>query len=261
MMVLRHRRLRHRRILRLFRARPKHRRVLLHIGAHKTGSTYIQQTLEANRARLPLNFEMVPRRQRNLARLTFLASGATSPLAFKAIEAELTSQARRLADKFKRVENLLVSHEGLPGMMPGREAHPGLYPQAHLILPAIQRGFQQSGAQVHVILYTREFRDWQASLYRYRFRGQPDRQYNPKRFAARTGMPGDWQELIAALNATLPENTLSVVSYEEDRETGLLGRTLYQALGLSEADIAALKRLPPKNVSRPETRHDFEFDE
>ncbi len=260
MMVLRHRRLRHRRFLRLFRAVPAQRRVLLHIGAHKTGSTYIQQTMEANRARLPLNFEMVPRRQRNLARLTFLAAGATSAQAFAAMEAELTDHAHRLVDKFKRVETLLVSHEGLPGMMPGRAAHPGLYPYAHLILPAILRGFERGGVQVQIVLYTREFRDWQASLYRYRFRDQPKRQYNPRRFSERSGLPGHWQDLIHDLATALPSGTLNVVSYEKDRETGLLGRALYQALGLSEAQITALKRLAPKNVSRTQTRHDYQFD-
>lgn len=260
MLFLRQSRMLRRQFRRLFHPRPKVRRIVLHIGAHKTGTTYIQQTLESNRARLPLPFEMVPRRQRHLHRLTRIAASVQTEVAFKGVEADLQATALRLANCFDRVETLLISHEGLPGPMPGREQFPGLYPMAHLLIPAIVRGFEQSGASVSVVFYKRRFHDWKASLYRYRFRESPDRAYHPARFAARSGLPEDWQELITRLRQALPKDCLHVVSFEQDRETGLLGTALYNRLGLSLTEISALKRLAPQNVSRSETQHDSQFE-
>ena len=74
MLLLRQFRLLRRQLRRRFAAAPAARRIFVHIGAHKTGTTYIQQTLEANRARLPLAFEVVPRRQHQLARLARIAA-------------------------------------------------------------------------------------------------------------------------------------------------------------------------------------------
>lgn len=260
MLFLRQSRLLRRRFWRLFHPRPKARRIILHIGAHKTGTTYIQQTIEANRARLPLCMEMVPRRQGHLHHLTRIAASIQDATAFAAAEAELQSTARRLAKRFDRVDTLLISHEGLPGPMPGREQFPGLYPMAHLLIPAIVCGLEQSGARVSVVLYKRRYHDWKASLYRYRFRETPGRAYHPARFAARSGLPEDWQEMIARLRRALPKESLQVVSFEQDRETGFLGTALYDQLGLSPTEIGAFWRLPAQNVSRPETRHDSQFE-
>lgn len=240
-------------------AAPGRRRIVLHIGAHKTGTTYIQHTLEAGRAGLPLDFELVPRRLKELHALTAMAADAHDAPAAERMAPELRATAARLAARFSRVGNLLISHEGLPGPLPGRQMLPGLYPFAQLLLPPMVAGLAEGGAEVSVVLYLREFRDWQASLYRYRFRDQPQRQYGPRRFAERTGLPGNWDGLLERLDAALPEGCLYVVSYEADRASGLLGRALYRHWGLDEAAIAALPRLAPKNVSRPETRHDRHF--
>ena len=260
MLLLRQSRLLRRQMWRRARSKPDLRRIVLHVGAHKTGTTYIQQTLEANRARLPLAFETVTRRHRHLHQLTLLAAGIRTDADFQECRAKLAEHTKAMANRFSRVENLLITHEGLAGLMPGRENFKGLYPMAHRILPEIVQGFEQSGAQVRVVMYQREFRDWQASLYRYRFRQTPERQYHPTRFAERAGLPGNWHDFTSRLTDALPKDCLQVVSYESDRESGLLGRSLYETLGLSSSEISSLRRLPPQNVSRPETLHDRQFE-
>ncbi|MCA8867752.1 MAG: hypothetical protein KDA67_03810 [Rhodobacteraceae bacterium] len=261
MLLLRQFRLLRRQLRRRFAAAPAARRIFVHIGAHKTGTTYIQQTLEANRARLPLAFEVVPRRQHQLARLARIAANVRTDQDSSAKETDLRRNAALLAQRFCRVKTLLITHEGLPGPMPGRVRFPGLYPQAKYLLPAMVSGLAAHGATVELIFYQRRFADWQASLYRYRFRDQPDRDYNPRRFARRCGLPDGWGDFICELQTVLPDIPLHVVSYEKDRATGLLGRAIYQRVGLTDTDINALRRLPAQNVSRPETRHDIQFEQ
>ncbi len=246
---------------RLLRPKPAGRRIILHIGAHKTGTTYIQNTLRANRTRLPLKFETVPRKDPDLDQITLMVAAMRSAAEVDAATADLSALAQAIGHKFRRVQSLLITHEGLPGPLPGNRRVSGLYPFAHLILPPIIKGLRHSGAEVSVVLYTRRFRDWQASLYRYRFSDQPGRGYNPDRFAARTGLPGGWQDLLARLRTALGEVPFHVVSYEKDRRSGLLGQALYRHMGLSDSDITRLRRLPPVNVSRPHTKSDRQFQQ
>jgi len=253
-------RLGRRQLRRRFRPGPSKRRIVLHIGAHKTGTTYIQHMMEANRSRLPLAYETVPRRQRHLHALTQMTAGAQTDVAAAELSETLTQTAAQLANRFSRVETLLITHEGLPGPLPGRKMFKGLYPQAQNLLPPIVKGLQQSGAEVVVVFYKRRFRDWQASLYHYRHIDNPERAYHPARFAERTGLPDDWTDVITRMRDPLPGVEFHVVSYEKDRASGLLGRALLTLLGLSDDQIALLRKLPPKNVSREKTRHDFQFD-
>lgn len=215
--------------------------------------------MELNRARIPLSFEYVPRRQRELHRLTQLSAGANTVERAQTRTKDITETAARLAMRFQRVENLLISHEGLQGVMPGREMPLGLYPFAHVVIPAMVKGFEHAGVEVKLVFYTRDFADWQTSLFRYRFRAEPGREYFPQNFAKRTGLPRDWDGLIYRLTAALPAGCLRVISYEEDRESGLLGRELYRAIGLTEPQVASLRRPPAQNVSRAETHHDAEY--
>jgi hypothetical protein len=238
---------------------PARRRIILHIGAHKTGTTYIQHTLEANRARLPLAFEVVPRRLRELHELTLMATRAQNAEKARAFEAALHQNAMQLAARFDQVENLLITHEGLPGPLPGRAGLQGIYPYAHILLPPVIAGLSKTGAEVTVVFYKRAYTDWKASLYRYRFRDTPARRYRPKNFSGRTGLPENWQEPVQRLRHCLPPDSLNVISYEDDRASGLLGRELYRIWGLPETEINDLRRLPPRNVSRDETRHDHQF--
>jgi len=260
MWIFRQHRIRRRQFRRLFHAPPARQHVTVHIGAHKTGTTYIQRTLDLNRTRLPLTFETVPRRERHLAAITDLTAGCQTPGACAAAASNLEQAARGLLKRYRRVENLLITHEGLPGPLPGRPRFRGLYPMAQHLLPPIIRGLRANGAEVSVVFYKRRFRDWQASLYRYRFIKQPGRGYNPARFAARTGLPGDWSDLIARLQGALGDTPLHVISYEQDRRTGLLGRALYQIAGIEDADIDALIRPAPQNVSRAHTKTDRQFE-
>ncbi len=259
MLFLRQSRLLRRQLRRRASPRPANRRIILHIGAHKTGTTYIQQTLETNRARLPLGFETVPRRSRHLHDMAEAIASAQSEEVAHALLPTLRSQAKKLGEQFNRVETLLITHEGLPGPLPGRKQFKGLYPFAHLFLPAIVAGLSECRAEVSVVFYKRRFRDWQASLYRYRFRENPERAYSPVRFAERTGLPEDWQGLIGRLEEALPDTHLKIFSFEKDRATGFLGTALFSECGLNAAEIAALRRVKAKNVSRDDTRHDTHF--
>lgn len=260
MLITRQIRLARRQFYRRLARRPRVRRILIHIGAHKTGTTYIQHTMEANRAQLPLGFETVPRRHPDLHRLTAICASSQTDEAAQNAHAILRQHACRIGQRFNRVENLLITHEGLTGPLPGQPKFQGLYPKAHLLLPPIIEGLQDSDAEVSVIFYKRRFRDWQASLYRYRHRDHPERRYNQARFAERTGLPGSWDDFLDRLKAALPDIAVHVFSYEKDRATGFLGTALFRQLGLTDGQIAKMNRLPPKNVSRDSMQHDYQFD-
>lgn len=229
------------------------RQVWFHIGAHKTGTTTLQHFLEANRARLPLSLEVVPRRNRHLMKMSELTAAPRSLAAAERLQPMLSTLTENICTQYQRVPNLLISHEGLPGPMPGRPALPGLYPFAGPLLQAMVLGSRKAGFAPNFVFYTRDFADWQASLYRYRFRDQPDRAYAPKRFREATRLPKDWAQQIAELRLALGAVPLHVLSFEEDRSRGLMGRGLLDLLDIPETRIARLRSVRPRNVTDRET--------
>ncbi len=241
------------------RPAPARRVILLHIGLHKTGTSYIQRTLGRNRGRLPLEFETVPRHHRILRTITALTNRLKTLDETINVAPELTELSQQLAQRFARVPRLLVTQEDLIGRIPSRKSAEGLYPFVHVILPALITGFEHSGAEVHTILYLRDFKDWQASLFRHKFINQPARAYAPKKFAARKALPKNWRALETRIRTAVGARPLFIERFEDDRATGLLGRALFERLGLSAADINNLIRIAPQNVSRSETAHDSQF--
>jgi hypothetical protein len=239
-------------------ARPAAARlIVLHIGPHKTATTFIQTMAEANRPRLPPGLEVIPRGQPDLARLARLVHGLRRPAEARALAPALGRAAARLERLTRDAARTLVSHEDLAGALPARHGIRGLYPFAELVLPAIVAGLGSGGARVEVVLYRRAFGDWLGSIHRqkgHRQKGRPAAAaFAPRRFAAAHGLPFNWQGYHTRLGRVLPEGCLQVLSFEEERDAGLPGRGLWLRLGLDDAAIAALERVAPQNVRRSAT--------
>ncbi|PWE33740.1 hypothetical protein DDZ14_03490 [Maritimibacter sp. 55A14] len=230
------------------------RRIVLHLGPHKTASTFIQRMAEFNLPRLPLSCEVIAREAAELQALRRITMKLRSEDAARAAHAELTEAAAVLGVRGRYARATLISHEDLLGPMPSRAGIMGLYPFAHLTLPAMLEGLQTEGAEVQVALYRRPIHDWLTSVQRYRNRHRPDAPWLDVRdFAARHAIPYYWQGFYKRLETVLPQGALHVLEFRAERDAGLVGAGLYRLMGMDARRIARLVHIPPQNVTRPET--------
>lgn len=242
-------RLRRRQIRRILMRRPEQRKIVLHLGVHKTGTTTIQRTLQVSRSRLPINTEVVPRTNKRLAEMAAITNDIRNVADAEAASTALELLATQLAGNFSMVERLLISHEDLLGVLPGKGDIKGLYPFAETFLPPLISGLQKMGASVEVVIYVRDFKDWQRSIFRHLNRADPTRRYAPRKFAERHDLPGNWSVFRSQIATALSSVPVHFVQFEDDRSTGTLGTALYRYLGLSVEERSRLHSLPAQNVS------------
>lgn len=234
------------------------RRIVLHLGPHKTGSAFIQRMAEHNLPHLPPEIEVIERVNPDLLGLRGLTKGLRSLAEAERRVGEITDAATRLERHARDAACTLVSHEALLGATPGTHGIRGLYPFAGVILPALLAGLSSGGAEVQPVVYARDFDDWlrsndtfrrQKSLGRWRL--ILNRRFDPASYAARHDLPRGWDDLHARLRAASGRRGLAVLSFEAERDAGLIGAGLYRLMGLDDAAIARLDRIAPQNVTTP----------
>jgi len=234
------------------------RRIVLHLGPHKTGSAFIQRMAEYNLPRLPPEVEIIERVNPELLALREITKRLRSRAEAERRAGEIEAVAARLEQHTRHAASTLVSHEALLGATPAKHGIRGLYPFVDVILPALLAGLSSGGAEVRPVVYVRGFDDWlrsndmyqrQKSLLRWRM---PLRhRFDPARYAARHGLPRDWEDLHARLRSASGAHGLCVLSFEEERAAGLIGAGIHRLLGLDGAAIARLERIAPQNVTSP----------
>jgi hypothetical protein len=232
------------------------RRFILHIGPHKTGTTFIQKLLEHNRSRLPKDLYYFNRNEDILyaLRTTLMQIGSAA----EAIRhAGLISEMARELTKQSDRPTMLLSHEDILGAIPARpKGQAGLYPYVQPTLSAVVRGLKAGGTQPTVVFYVREMADWKRSLFHQKFGKSTDRSYAPKKFSQRFNLPQNWSEMLGRLRTATAGAELKLISYEEDRASGLHGTALFRICGLTEAQTSRFDLIAPQNVSRPQTMPD-----
>lgn len=228
------------------------RKVILHIGTHKTGTSFIQKRLEASVGVLPKSHGIIVRKTPALEALTTTMRRLRSVEQARDSRDKIALQAQKLARECVK-PNTLISHEDILGPVPTRANIRGLYPYLEHTLPAVLHGFQVEGIGVSVVIYTREFDDWLGSVFRYRFKDRPHGVFNPKRYRANNALPDNWDGLLERVQAAVGANPLHVFTFEGDRATGNLGGNLYTLFGLSDAVQARFAPMEAQNVTSYET--------
>ncbi|NNU79857.1 hypothetical protein HMH01_05315 [Halovulum dunhuangense] len=223
------------------------RRVILHIGPHKTGTTTMQATLQRNRGLLAPYLYLVPRRDTPLRLLTILTRNTYRPRQLARNADAMTQAARRLARSCRHLPVTLITHEDLMGARPTLRNEHGLYAVAPDKLALIVDAFESEGARVEIVFYRRDFAEWLESLHRDIGKGG-----KPGGLGRRFGFPADWEPLLGAFRDRFGTR-LCVLSFDADREAGRMGLGLLRLAGVPDATIEGIDWSPPRRVTSAAT--------
>jgi len=225
----------------------------IHIGPHKTGSTFIQRRMVQNRQLFGHGFQtLVKDDVPVLSLIDAVYSLQTQDAALQAADT-IRERAFLLGKMVDGTANTLASSEDLLGALPTRLGIAGVYPFAGITVAAMVAGLEQAGTAYQFAFYLRDYKDWLRSVYRFKFRDQPERGFAPVQFAKRNGLPANWDGVLARLNMAIPAGKLHIISFEQDRATGNFGQALFDLSGVARDVQAQFKPLEPVNVSQAET--------
>ncbi|WP_112323495.1 hypothetical protein [Oceanibium sediminis] len=222
------------------------RRIIVHIGPHKTGSTTIQALLRQNRHRLaPL--EVICPGDPRLDRIHRIARAAIRPHGAAKHADAYCAAAARLARDCRHLPVVLISNEGLLGPMPTQFGVTGLYLAGGANLASLVSGLARHGAEVEVVFYRREMNAWTRSLIAHL--GADG--LTPEGFRTAHRIPHHWAGLLRRLRADLgaaaPGARLSVIDFDEDAGP-TLGSALLRRAGVTETVLASLAWPAPRRV-------------
>jgi hypothetical protein len=225
----------------------KARRLIVHMGVQKTGSTSIQRHLQRNEDALA--GELVVRTPEEGSPMRPLGRAAVG---FSLSPSKDREQALKLA--FREVLDglpdtdvpVLISHENLAGAMPGNGGEVRLYPalpQIAALLVAEARDFD-----VDFVVYTRKQKTWLPSVWAQAVRTDGYERSLVEFEDETADLPG-WGDLIRRLNA---ETGGRVTRFKLEDEGDLLrpGRQLLRHAGLDDALIDSLDPLDGPTNSR-----------
>jgi hypothetical protein len=176
------------------------RRVIVHIGPHKTGSTAIQQCLTANSAAL------------QAAGIAFLHGSMIHEIAMLLVRQsfdEAEARFRLLSGQISttNAETIILSQEDFCGDLPGRSRQKAIYPKLTKNLRIIARGLQPH--LVIFVFFEREASQWLTSCYHQhlRYRTLFSRFED---FEAHFGAAPDWREKLEKPRETFGEQFITV---------------------------------------------------
>lgn len=217
------------------------RRLIVHLGVQKTGSTSIQRYLRRNSA--ALTGRLVVR--------TPEEGSPMRPLGRAAVAFSLDpvpGRAQALQDAFRDVlaelpggdAPVLVSHENLAGAMPGNGGETRLYP----LLPriAVLLDDAAAGFAAEFVVYTRNQKAWRPSVWAQAVRTDGYRCSLPEFEAQTAELPG-WGDLVRRLGAEVGAARVTRFRLEDEADPLRPGRQLLRHAGLEDALIDALEPL------------------
>ncbi|MEM1267278.1 MAG: hypothetical protein AAGI50_14795 [Pseudomonadota bacterium] len=231
-------------------ARPG-RRITVHIGPHKTGSTSIQEMLRLNAWKLRPLVRVVPRSDPILGAFCAISRQHHTEAEVQDAAPALRREAARLARSCRHVDHALISHEDILGGRPTVRGRMGLYPGAARRLGLLIDGMTAEGASVAVVFYVRTYAEWTQSLQR--DLGRRATPLPSRRFVRRYDLAEGWGPVLAALRNVVGPERLTLADFAADRDEGRMGAGLLRLVGVDEAALAALSWPPPRRVTQEST--------
>lgn len=224
------------------------RRLILHPGVQKTGSTAIQRHLRRNAARLADRLvvrtpeEGTPMRPLGRAAVAFSLApdadrAALLRIAFQDVLDTLPANG----------VPVLLSHENLAGAMPGNGGETRLYPALPRIarlLAEVARGFE-----VEFVLYSRRMAEWKPSVWAQAVRTDGYARSLAGFQAETAALPG-WGDLMRRLSDAVGPDRVTRFRLEDEADPARPGRLLLRHAGLDDAGIDALEPLDGPSMPR-----------
>lgn len=217
------------------------RRMTVHLGVQKTGSTSIQRFLHRNAEALADTLVLrtpepdTPMRPLGRAAVTYsLRPGPDSEtaltLAFIDVLETLPANA----------VPVLISHENLAGAMPGNGGEMRLYPA----LPAIATTLLKAakGFDVDFVVYTRKMATWKPSVWAQAVRTDGFTGTEDEFMQQTADLPG-WGDLIRRISEAVGTKRVTRMNLEDDPDRDRPGRQLLNHVGISDDRIATLEPL------------------
>ena len=211
------------------------KRALIHIGTHKTASTYIQKMMETNADLFKDSHAILPKSDPTFEALQRLTINVHTPADLSNHITGIYETSVELARSLK-ADNTLLSSEDLLGPVPTLAGIGGLYPYLAYTLPAIQEGFDDGGVETQFYGYIREFRDWLRSVHAHKFRDR-ERPFAPRKFIERNALPNNWTDFIQRLQTGLGPTGFVYQSYESDAAAGRMGSALFRHFGITDTTL------------------------
>ncbi|MEP0990888.1 MAG: hypothetical protein ABJG73_15005 [Tateyamaria sp.] len=229
------------------------KRILIHAGFHKTGTTSVQQTLLHNTRTLRRNFQIFTRKN-----MTGACEAARSYSASRNM-ADLLVFTAEMTGVFEQVDvqdtrPVIISSEDLSGYMPGRRGL-STYSAAPILMKAItETANRVFNSQPELIFYfsTREPQSWLRSCYAQHVRviriTQTLEEYQKEQAAS-----ADLGRIIDGVRLAVAPHRVVASSLEDNapRPLGPLA-AVFDALSVPSKIRRRLSVLPPANVSLPQ---------
>lgn len=219
----------------------KQRRLIVHLGVQKTGSTGLQRHLRMNSDALA--GRLVP--------LTPEKGSPMRPLGRAAVAYSLSpteQTARALEEALQEVLSelprndlpVLLSHENLAGAMPGNSGETALYPALPQIAWMVMRTARDF--DVEFVIYTRDMATWRPSVWAQAVRTDGYTGTLPEFLQATAALPA-WDDLTDRIGRVIGAQNITCFRLEDEPRDGHPGRLLLRHAGLSDGDIDALTPL------------------
>lgn len=223
------------------------RRLIVHMGLQKTGSTSLHHFLQMNAEALGPDLQILtPRRgtpTRDLGRIAaYLSLEWDEPH----LEKFAAAAAAVKAEIAPGPGTTILSHENLPGAMPGRGGVSTLYPRLPELMALLDAHFAPMVPEY--VLMTREIAAWKRSVHNQAIRSD-SYPGTWEAFDAETASCTGWDDLASRFAAAAPGRT-HVFALEAEPDPARPGQQILALAGLSPAQIAGLA---PHNRRRNES--------
>ena len=214
----------------------------LHLGVQKTASTAFHHFLHLNAAALAGKLTVRTPAPGTPARAAARAAIDYSLTPDAAHREKLAARIGELRDELVATGPvpILVSHENLPGAMPGNGGEVKLYPQIGAILGLLAEHLAPFAPRF--VFYTREMHAWKGSVYNQAVKTDG---YAGTRaaFEAETAACGTWDEMRARAEAAVGADSVTFFRLEDETDPMRPGQQLLAQAGLSAEEIAGLAPL------------------
>lgn len=230
-------------------------RVIVHLGFHKTGTTFLQDFLLENQRAFAAHFVVLNQRVRSSSVLAKAGQGMhrrmdqqNTPGRFLQ---DLSDEANRIRDLARSLgKGVVISDEEIAGYIPGRGSFTLLYPALPEIARALVEGFAPMA--VEFVLYTRDLQTWSLSSYNqcvksHGFTGTLET-YRNEVIGEQT-----LERRADAVRAAVGPERVTVLQLEDEaaREYGV-AEGFCEVLGVRPADLEHLAMPGRSNESAPE---------
>lgn len=226
------------------------RRLIVHLGVQKTGSTAFHRLLAKNATRLErdliLRMPVKGSTMQKLGRAAINYALAPGKVTENRLRDTLVLIREALPDDRR---NILISHENLAGAMPGNGGERRLFPMLPKIVDLVDKGLKPLGCKPHFVICTRSMADWKASVWAQAVRSDG---YcgDWATFRAETAGLPDWSDLIDRLKAVVGGARLTRLRVEEAPRRDLPGSEILALAGLTSPEIEALSPVEQPAMAR-----------